>query len=325
MRALVVGGTGFVGSTVVRAFDDLGIDVVSLSRSGGAFAREGVRGDVAAHELGLDPSDAAALRSSITHVVSCFGSVDWGAGPRLADELHHAGTRAVLRFAASCPSVERVVHLSSVLVLGRASGRITDELELGQAFRNWYEYGKYRAEAEVRGFDRVPWRAVRVGPVLGPGRDVPPSSADGILAIVPFLLRGYPIHLADHGRFPCYPCDAATAGRVLVRAALEPGPSEVWTWFDETEPTLAEVLTALCGAWGVVPRIVDLSVLAPLGRAAIERLGAPRELLDYVDPWVDIATQVLKMLPADLPRCPPGYVAATGEALRRAPLALGAA
>jgi len=325
MRALVVGGTGFVGSAVVRAFAERGIDVVSLSRSGGAFAGEGVRADVRAHDLGLERADAEALSSSVTHVVSCFGSVDWGAGPRLASELHHAGTRAVLRFAESCPGIQRVVHLSSVLVLGRACGRITDELELGQAFRNWYEYGKYLAEREVRGNDRLPWRTVRVGPVLGPGRDVPPTASDGMLAVVPFLLRGYPIHLADHGRFPCYPCDAATAGEVLVRAALEPGASETWTWFDDAEPTLAEVLTGLCGAWGVVPRIVDLAVLAPFGRAAIERLGAPRELLDYADPWADIATQVLKMLPGDLPRCPPGYVEATGEALRRSALTRGAA
>ena len=53
MRALVIGGTGCVGSAVVRAFEQRGIDVVTLSRSGDAFAGEGVRGDVRAHNLGL--------------------------------------------------------------------------------------------------------------------------------------------------------------------------------------------------------------------------------------------------------------------------------
>src|SRR3712207_3270176 len=113
MRALVVGGAGFVGSAVGRAFDGRGIDVGSLSRSGHAFAGEGVRGDVRARDLGLDPADARALRDSVTHVVSCFGSVDWGAGPRLAVELHAHGTREVMRFAESCPALERFVHLSS--------------------------------------------------------------------------------------------------------------------------------------------------------------------------------------------------------------------
>ena len=325
MRALVAGGTGFVGSAVVRAFADRGVDVVSLSRSGEAFAGRGVRGDVQAHNLGLDAADADDLRASVTHVVSCFGSVDWHSGPRLATELHQRGTRAVMSFAESCPSLERFVHLSSVLALGRSSGRITDELELGQSFRNWYEYGKYLAEREVRGSERVPWRVVRVGPVLGPGLDVPPNTSHGILAAVPFLVRGYPIHLADHGRFPCYPGDGGTAGEVIARAALEDGSRDVWTWFDDANPALADVLVGLCSAWGVIPRIADLAVLAPLGRATIERLGAPRELLEYADPWVEIAPEVLTRLPADLPRCPSGYVEATSEALRGSSLTLRAA
>ena len=321
MRALVVGGTGFVGSAVVRAFDEMGADVVTMSRSGGAFAGTGVRGDVQAHQLGLDPADAEDLRATVTHVVSCFGSVDWGSGPRLATELHQGGTRALLRFLETCPHIERFVHLSSVLVLGRATGRVTTELELGQSFRNWYEYGKYLAEREVRSNERIPWRAVRLGPILGPGRDVAPDGRHGLPAVLPYLLRGYPIHLAAHGRFPCYACDAATAGEVLARAALDDGNEEVWTWFDHANPSLADVLTGLCDAWGVVPRIADIPPLRALGRIAIERLGAPRELLDYSEPWADVPADVLSALPEDLPRCPAGYVEATGEALRRPALA----
>lgn len=325
MRALVVGGTGFVGSAVVRAFAERGLDVVSLSRSGGAFAGEGVRGDVRAHNLGLDPADAEDLRDTVTHVVSCFGSVDWDSGPRLASELHQGGTRAVMNFAESCPALERFVHLSSVLVLGRASGQVTDELELGQSFRNWYEYGKYLAEREVRDNDRIPWRAVRVGPVLGAGRDVPPDTSHGLLSVVPFLVRGYPIHLADHGDFPCYPCDGGTLGEVLARAALEDGSGDVWTWFDDTMPSLAGVLVGLCDAWGVIPKIVKVPLLMPLGRATVGRLGMNSELLDYADPWADIPLDVLSRLPADLPRCPAGYIEATGRALTGPVPALSAA
>ncbi len=314
MRALVIGGTGFVGSAVVRAFEQRGIDVVTLSRSGGAFAGEGVRGDVRAHNLGLSEE----LRGSITHVVSAFGSVDWGAGPRLATELHQQGTRNALRFAASCPRLEKFVHLSSVLVLGRRSEGppIVDELELGQSFRSWYEYGKFLAEREVRATS-VPWRAVRVGGVLGANDDVPANPAHGIMAVVPALLRGYPMHLKDHGRFPCYPTDVMVAGEVLARAALDDGSGDVWTYFDHDNPSLAEVLTRLCSPWGVVPRIVDLPVVNSLSRLLAERLGTPRETLEYTEPWPEIPVEVLNLLPPDLPRCPPGYI-------ERAPLALSA-
>jgi nucleoside-diphosphate-sugar epimerase len=325
MRALVIGGTGFVGSAVVRAFDNRGIDVVTVSRSGDAFAGEGVRGDVRAHNLGMDKAEAEDLMATVTHIVSTFGSVDWGSGPRLATELHQLGTRAVMRFAERCPRLERFVHLSSVLVLGRRTeGTVVDELELGQSFRSWYEYGKFLAEREVRANDRIPWRALRVGPVIGAGEDVLPSPSHGIMAVVPLLLRGYPMHLKDHGRFPCYPTDVGVAGEVLARAALDDGSGEVWTYFDDANPSLAEVLIRLCSPWGVVPRIVDLPILNPVGRLLAERLGTPRETLEYVEPWPDIPVEVLNLLPPDLPRCPPGYVEATGKALIQSNRAMSA-
>jgi nucleoside-diphosphate-sugar epimerase len=323
MRALVIGGTGFVGSAVVRAFDRRGIDVVTVSRSGDAFAGEGVRGDVCAHNLGIREPDE--LLETVTHVVSCFGSVDWGAGPRLATELHQQGTRAAMRFAERCSALERFVHLSSVLVLGRRTeGVIVDELELGQSFRSWYEYGKFLAEREVRANERIPWRAVRVGPVIGAGEDVLPSPSHGIMAVVPLLLRGYPMHLKHHGRFPCYPCDVTTLGEVLVRAALDDGSGDVWTWFDDANPSLLEVLMRLCSPWGAVPRIVDMPFLKPVSGLLAERLGTPRETLEYVDPWPDIPVEVLGLLPADLPKCPPGYIEATGRALMQSNIAMSA-
>ncbi len=322
MRALVVGGTGYVGSTVVRAFADSGIDVVTLSRSGNAVVGEAAAGDVRAHDLGLGPASTQELQASITHIVSCFGAVDWRSGPRLASELHQHGTRNVMRFAESCQTLERFVHLSSVLALGRATGRVTDQLELGQSFRNWYEYGKYLAEREVRSSERLPWRVLRLGPVVGPGRDVLPNAAHGLLSAVPPLLRGYPIPLSHGGRFPCYVCDAHTAGEVIARAALEDGAGDVWTWMDDTRPTLAAVLVALCSAWGVLPRIVEMSGLVPLGRALAKSLGFPKQLLEYVDPWVDIPAEVLSTLPEDLPRCPVDYVEATSRMLRQASLAV---
>jgi nucleoside-diphosphate-sugar epimerase len=327
MRALVIGGTGWVGSAVVHAFEQRGIDVVTMSRSGRAFAGEGVRGDVQAYNLGLSQTDAAELQRSVTHIVSTFGSVDWGGGPRLAMELHGPGTRAALRFAEQCPRLEKFVHLSSVLVLGRRaeeSTPIVDELELGQSFRSWYEYAKYVAERELRANTTVPWRAVRVGGIVGTNEYLLPSPKHGIMAVVPLMLRGYPMHLKDHGRFPCYPTDVMAAGEVLARAALDEGSGDVWTYFDHENPSLAEVFTRLCSPWGVVPRIVDMSILNPVARLIAERLGLPREILEYTEPWPDIPVEVLNLLPADLPRCPPGYIEATGKALMQSNLAMSA-
>jgi nucleoside-diphosphate-sugar epimerase len=150
-KALVVGGTGLLGGAAALALEEEGFDVVCLTRGGGAPAGTGVAGDVRMSGLGLDLSGRAELQD-VTHVVSCFGSVDWRSGPRLARDLHLRGTRSLLEFAAGCPQLERFVHASSILALGRAEGELEgEELELGQGFRSWYDYGKFLAEREVRG------------------------------------------------------------------------------------------------------------------------------------------------------------------------------
>lgn len=315
-RALVVGGSGFLGGAVAAALEREGLDVLCLSRSGTAEVGRGVTGDVRLPDLGLDRAAAAEVRDGLTHVVSCFGSVDWSSGPRLA-ELHLQGTRNVLRFATASPGLERLVHVSSVLALGRARGvQDNTRLDVGQRFRTWYEFAKFVAEREVRDADGVPRRIVRFGPILGVGADGAPSAEFGLTAAVPLLLRGYPVHLADHGRFPCWVGEVGAAGSVAARAALDADSPGTWTWFDARRPTLASVLTAVCSAWGVVPRIVDLRAWGRASRLLARPLGAPEALLHYAQPWVDVDPAVLDELPSDLPGCPPGYLEATGAALR---------
>lgn len=317
MTVLVLGGTGFLGAAVAAAFERRGADVVCLSRSGGAPAGRGVTGDVRLPDLGLAPAAAAELRAEVTHVVSCFGSVDWRTGPRLA-ELHEAGTRNALAFARSCGRLERFAHVSSVLALGRARGAVSNrELDVGQSFRNWYECAKFLAERAVREEREAPWRVVRLGPVLGVGVSGAPSAAEGILAVLPPLLRGYPVHLADHGEWPCYPCEVGAAAEVVVRAATDPDDAgEAWTYWDERDQTLAQALVALCAGWGVMPRIVSLRPLRVAALALARPLGVPESLLGYDEPWVELDAGARDDLPDDLPACPGGYLEETGAALR---------
>ena len=316
MRVLVVGGSGFVGAEVATLLHAEGHDVVSLSRSGTAVAGAGIAGDARAPDLGLRGDALNDVLSSVTHVVSCFGSVDWDSGPRIV-ELHRAGTRNVLRLAEKLPRLERLVHLSSVLALGRAEGVVgNDDLDLGQTFRSWYDYAKFVAERTVRDERSVPWRVLRVGPVLGVGAGGAPSAYGGILAALPPLLRGYPIHLADGGEFPCYPTDAAACAEIVRRALFEPGDGHGWTWFDPRSPTLGQLFVGLCSAWNTVPRIVEARAWGALSQLLAGRVRAPDVLLSYAEPWVELAPDVLDAIPGELPECEPGYLEATGRALR---------
>jgi nucleoside-diphosphate-sugar epimerase len=319
VKALVVGATGAVGRATVRSLAEQGADVVCLSRSGSAPAGRGVKGDVRFPGLGLDAADRALVLGGLTHVVSCAGSVDWRLGPGHARDMHLFGTRNVIDLAASAPAIERVVHVSSVLVFGRTPREVGNrDLEVGQRFRNWYEYGKFLAEREARARDDVPVRSVRLGPVLATGEQLIASAGGGLLAAVPSLVRGYPVHLPEGGRLLSYVSDAATAGEVLARALTDTTSGDVWTYFDEHCWTLAQVMTGLCSAWGVFPRIVRAPAVATVARLVGRRFGAPEGILGYDDLWPRIPREVLGELPADLPPSPEGYIEAAGEALRAA-------
>jgi hypothetical protein len=190
-------------------------------------------------------------------------------------------------------------------------------LDVGQGFRSWYEYGKFAAERLVREDRDLPSRIVRFGPVLGVTDQGPPSMEEGVLAVVPSLLRGYPAHLRHHGRFRCYVSEVHAAARVLARALTAPDEDGLcWTYYDDRRQTLAEVLVALCAPWGVVPRIVDLRFVGRASRLLAGPLGIPEALLAYAEPWVDVDDAVLAQMPEDVARCPDGYVEETGAALR---------
>ncbi|MEU1803581.1 SDR family oxidoreductase [Streptomyces sp. NPDC019937] len=319
MNVLILGGSGFLGTAVAQACERDGATVRVLSRGGRTAVGEGVRGDVRMPRLGLSAADLARVREETTHVVLCFGSVSWTSGPGEVLETHSSGMRSALAFLRELPGLKQAVHISSLLALGRAKGRITNrELYTGQRFRNWYEYGKYCAERLVRDTaPELPVGVVRFGPVLGPDpRGGRPDTRQGLPMVFPHLLAGYPVHLARRGEFPCWITDATSAAQIVLKALTQPIGRSTWTWFDPATPTLGEVFTEVCRPWGVVPKIVEAGPLGRLTRLIGERVGTPRELTEYTEPWFDLDVDVLKEIPEPWPVPDPDYLGATGEALR---------
>jgi dihydroflavonol-4-reductase len=118
MRALVTGGTGFVGSQVVRALLEDGVDVRVLARSGSDrraltdLPVEVVTGDL------VDPASLKAPLQGVEvlyHVAADYRL--WAPDPAVLYRVNVDGTRALL-VAAGAAGVSRIVYTSSVGTLG---------------------------------------------------------------------------------------------------------------------------------------------------------------------------------------------------------------
>ncbi len=118
MKALVTGGTGFVGSHVVRALVDDGASVRVLARAGSdRRALAGLPVEIVTGDLAEPGSLTGALSGVevLYHVAADYRL--WAPDPAVLYLVNVEGTRALLR-AAEAAGVARVVYTSSVGALG---------------------------------------------------------------------------------------------------------------------------------------------------------------------------------------------------------------
>lgn len=127
MKALVTGGTGFIGTNVVRTLLARGYAVRIMARKGAdrrivaGLDVEWVEGDV------RDPQAVGRAVSGCSHVFHVAALYTFHAPPREVYAVNVDGTRNVLQ-AAWEEGAERVVYTSSVAALGlRSDGVPADE------------------------------------------------------------------------------------------------------------------------------------------------------------------------------------------------------
>lgn len=167
MRALVTGGTGFIGANVVRALLERGYVVRVMVRRGAN--RMNLAGlDVEQAEG--DVRDLASVRNAISgcghvfHVGALYAF--WVRPRRLVYEVNVDGTRNVLQ-AAWEARVDRAVHTSSVAALGvRDDGCPADETTppLARTLVGDYKRSKFLAQAVATEFARRGLPVVIVNP-----------------------------------------------------------------------------------------------------------------------------------------------------------------
>src|SRR6185436_15349400 len=145
MRAFVTGGTGFIGSRVVRRLRDRGDEVVVLAR------RPEKASELDAEVVQGDLSDADAIRRGVE------------------------GCQAVFHIAADYRAgMDRIVYVSTINIFGNTNGQTVDESyrrDEADGFVSTYDETKYRAHliAEERAAQGAPIVIVQPGSVYGPG------------------------------------------------------------------------------------------------------------------------------------------------------------
>ncbi len=180
MTVLVTGGTGFVGSAVVRSLLERGDEVRAMTRAGSDLTLlQGL--DVDRVQADLD--DPESLRQAVSGCSALFHvAADyrlWVPEPDAIYRTNVEGTRALMR-AAGDAGMQRIVYTSSVATLGlNGDARPADE-ETPSSIDDMvghYKRSKYLAEQAVRTLiddEGLPAVIVNPSAPVGP-RDIKPT------------------------------------------------------------------------------------------------------------------------------------------------------
>ena len=286
MKAFVTGGTGFIGSRVVKRLRDRGDEVVVLARSpekAAGLDAEVVQGDL---------SDADAIRRGMEGCQAAFHiAADYRVGmPKSKREsMYDSNVRGTERVfdAAADAGVDRVVYVSTVNAFGNTNGQIVDETysatrrRLRLVLRRDEVPGaqaRQRARSEGR-----PVVIVQPGVVYGPGDQ----------AII-----GQFIDQASKGKMPAkaFPdmginavfVDDVADGIMLAHDRGEPGESYVLGGELTTQGELIDKAAAIGGKKPprmTVPPLL-LKAMIPVGRFVGPPMGLPpnfREMISAAD------------------------------------------
>ena len=287
MKAFVTGGTGFIGSRVVKRLRARGDDVVVLARSPEKAA--GLDAEVVQGDLG----DADAIRRGMEGCQAAFHiAADYRVGmPKSKQESMYdsnvRGTERVLDAAADA-GVAKIVYVSTVNAFGNTNGQVVDETytrDEGDGFVSYYDETKYLAHklAKDRAAAGAPVVIVQPGVVYGPGDQ----------AII-----GQFIDQASKGKMPAkaFPdmginavfVDDVADGIMLAHDKGVPGESYVLGGELTTQGELIDKAAAIGGKKPprmTVPPLL-LKAMIPVGRFVGPPMGLPpnfREMISAAD------------------------------------------
>ena len=254
MRALVTGGTGFVGGALVRALLERGDQVRVLARTTSktealeSLGVEIVRGDI------LDrPSIEAALTDCDTlfHAAALYDL--WGLDEAELLRTESEGTKNAME-AALAVGVEKVIYTSTAVAIGEAKGQtaVEDTTHRGY-FLSTYEKAKHAAEQVACSYLEKGLPLVTVNPaaIYGPGDRKPTGR------FIVSLLNGW-VPALFPGWMSLVYIDDAVKGHILAADKGRVGERYILSGTTDTLTELGGLACRLAGRWP------PLTIPAPL-------------------------------------------------------------
>ena len=308
MRALVTGGTGFVGSHVARLLAAQGHDVRVLHRSTSKLtALEGVPFTSAISGL-TDLDGLRAACEDVDWVFHVAAVADyWRADEAQMFKINVEGTQLLLQ-AAREAGVKRVIFTSSAAAVGLRTNGLSDESDPFNLPPKHFPYGysKWLAEQVVTEAVDAGQDVVTVNPVvvMGPG-DLNMISGTFIMQIKrfgPFVpLTSGGVAVVDVRDVARWQLQAAENGHSGERYILGAANYSYRQWFDMIAQTVG----------GMRPRIYAPDFLAPIAAELIDflrrfnlptvidsaqaRMGVRDVYFDFSKTWGELGTPQVDM------------------------------
>jgi dihydroflavonol-4-reductase len=270
MRVAVTGGSGVVGTAVVRHLVEAGEEVWALARSPEASAKLDGLGAHVVHGDLFEGEPLARLVKGSRRVFHVAGVNEMcSLHPEVMWSVNVDGARAVL-LASEGAGVERLIHTSSAVTIGEPRGTVGTERGKHRGhFLSQYERSKTVAERLL--FNHVGnVEVVSVNPssVQGPGR----STGTGALLLA--AARGDLPFLVDT-TFSLVDVDDCARGHLRAADRGEPGERYILSAFTLTARDAVRELSRRMGRRRS-PRFVKpevLTAVAPVAEAMSRALG----------------------------------------------------
>jgi len=254
VKTLVTGGTGFIGSRIVRQLVARGRAVRVLARPGNdRSALAGLDVEIATGDILLGDSVFRALRGCdrLFHVAAVY--TVWAADA--ADILRPAieGTRAVLEAAIRHGGIERIVVTSSAapsVGISDSPDELRDETSrFNLSGSEAYIVGKHEAEQVALDLARregLPLSVACPAGVFGPGDHKPTPSGENVLRfLVGLPLVGFPVYPA--GGVSVVDVDDVAAGHLAIEERGRIGEKYVLAGENVTYRRMFEILSDVTG------------------------------------------------------------------------------